>query len=648
MTRAVLRRLSLFGILAAGCQMGTANVALQETNDAVSRLAPAVSADDLQTDVAFLASDECGGRLTGTPGAARAGAYVAAAMKQAGLQPAFTDGYFQPFEFTAGVRMLDDQTRLEVIDASGATQPAGLNVDFSPRTFSANGSVEGEVVFAGFGLVEPASAGQGYDSYASLDVKGKVVLALADLPENVTPERRQELALYSGDRYKAKLAADRGAVGFLLVTGPNSPNPGKLVAFRTEDRTSAAPIVAASITGDLADRLLAGAGADLKKLQDMLDGGQLNPHAMISPGSRVRLSVQLGRVRKTCRNVVGLLPPTGECDQYVMVGAHYDHIGTGEGLGSLAKAGEENQIHNGADDNASGTSVVLEIAAAVAEARGMVTNSEGGMGPQSGPVKASSSDASDTRPQRGVIFALWSGEELGLVGSTHYAEHPVVPLDNVVAYFNFDMVGRLRDNKLILQSVGSSPAWRGLVERRNVPAGFSLALQDDPYLPTDATAFYSKGIPALAFFTDLHEDYNRPTDDADTLNYVGMERVAMFARRLIEDVSKPDFEVAYARVEQSAPRPERGGRRAYTGTVPDFAASDKTGVRLSDVRPGGPADQAGIKAGDIIVEFAGQPINNLQDYSDVLMGVKIGQPVNLTVERDGQRITLTITPTARP
>jgi hypothetical protein len=348
---------------------------------------------------------------------------------------------------------------------------------------------------------------------------------------------------------------------------------------------------------------------------------------MVSPGTQVRLSVELQRIRNTCRNVIGLLPPTGGCDEYVMVGAHYDHIGTGEGLGSLAKEGEKGQIHNGADDNASGTSTVLELAAALADAR---------------------RSADLNKAQRGLVFALWSGEELGLVGSTHFAARPTVPLDKVVAYFNFDMVGRLRDNKLILQAVGSSPAWRRLIERRNIPAGFSLVLQDDPYLPTDTTAFYTRGIAVLSFFTDLHEDYNRPTDDADTLNYVGMERVALFARRLIDDVAKPDREVAYARVERSAKPAGRMGRRAYTGTVPDFAAGDISGVKLSDVRPGGPADKAGLKAGDVIVEFAGKQVNNLQDYSDALMGAKVGQPAQVVVEREGERITLTITPTARP
>ena len=601
-----------------------------EVMSGVAGLSPTIAADDLRAVVSFIASDQCGGRLTGSDGALLAAQYIATAFSRAGLKyPEDKDHYYQPFSFTAGVEMVTEKTRMEIVGsgADAAVSPCKLDADFRPLTFSDNGTAEGDLVFVGYGLVEPSSGGRGYDSYVNVDAKDKIVLALRDIPENVTPQRRQELALYAGDRYKAKLAADRGAKAFLLVTGPNSPNAGKLIKFRTSDRTSAAPILAASISGELADRLLAGTGVDLEKAQTALDGGEINPHATVQPKARVRISTELKRLPKICRNVVGILPPTGGCDEYVLVGAHYDHIGTGEGLGSLAKKGEEGQIHNGADDNASGTSVVLELAASLADAR----------------RKADPAEA-----RRGLVFACWSGEELGLVGSSHYIEHPRVPLDKTVAAFNFDMVGRLRENKLIMQAVGSSPVWRRLIERRNVPAGFNLVVQDDPYLPTDATGFYTHGIPILAFFTDLHEEYNRPADDPETLNYEGMERVAGFAQQLIEDVSKPDVEIAYARVERSAPPEGRMSRRAYTGTVPDFAASGITGVRLSDVRPGGPAEKAGIKAGDIIVEFAGRKVTNLQDYSDALIGAKIDEAVPLVVEREGKKITLTITPTARP
>ena len=616
-------------ILLAGCQKPVADQASPKAVAGSPRLAPAIQAADMRAEVGFIASDECGGRLTGSPGAARAADYIAAAFRNAGLRPINeADGYYQSFEFTAGVKMTPGKNEMSASEGSDAAKPCVLDKDFRPLAFSANGTAEGDVIFVGYGLIEPQSAGRGYDSYAGLDVKDKVVLALRDLPENASPQRRQELSLYAQDRYKAKLAAERGAKGFMLVTGPNSQKPGELVKLREDDRESAGPIVAVSISGDLANRMLSKAGLDLKSLQTMQDGEQANPHAPSAvPGIRVKVSAELERVRKTCRNVIGVLPPTMGATEYVVVGAHYDHIGNGIGLGSLAHKGEEGQIHNGADDNASGVSVVLELAAAIADAR-------------------SHGDAS--KPQRGVIFACWSGEELGLIGSSHFGSHPTVPMEKVIAYFNFDMVGRLRDNKLILQAIGSSPTWRELIDRHNAAAGFDLTLQEDPYLPSDGTTFYTKGVPVLAFFTGSHEDYNRPTDDPGTLNYEGLERIGKFAKCLIDDTMPPDVKVPYARVQRAVPAGGRGGSRAYTGTVPDFTGSDVKGARIADVRAGSPAEKAGLKGGDVIVEFAGQKVTGLQDYSDALIGVKIGQPVPIVVERGGERLTLTITPSTRP
>jgi hypothetical protein len=593
--------------------------------DSVSRLATDIRIEDLRRNVDYLADDASGGRLTGTDGILRAARYIAAAYERAGLVPApGLDDYFQPFTFTSGVRLAEGGSRLNALDADGKDGGYEIEAQFVPLTFSGNGSGEGEIVFAGYGLVEPAD--DGYDSYLGLDVKGKIVLGLRDIPEGVSAERRQELALYAGDRYKAKLAADRGAVGFLLVIGPNSPNGGELIRFRESDRTAAIPIPAASVTAPAADRLMASSGKTIATLQDSLDDGTLNPHAVAPRGAPIRLEVGLERIKDTCQNVLGYLPPSPGVEEVVVVGGHYDHIGTGEGLGSLAKKGEEGQIHNGADDNASGTSVVLELAAALTGTLGQP----------------------DGTPHRGLIFAAWSGEELGLVGSDHFSEDPPIPIDRIVAYFNFDMVGRLRDNTLIVKAVGSSSGWRGLLERRNVPAGFNLSILEDPYLPTDLTSFYTKDVPGLDFFTDLHDDYNRPTDDPDTLDYESMARIVRFGESLIRDATDPDRGIDYVRVQQTTAPSSGMGRRVYTGMVPDFGGgSDVDGMLVSDVRPGGPAEKAGVIGGDVVVEFAGKSIGSLQDYSDALRGARIGEAVTIVLIRDGKRIALTITPEAR-
>lgn len=587
-----------------------------------------ILAADLQAAVSYLASDALEGRMTGSAGARLAAEYLAAQLKTVGVAPLGDGGsYFQAFEFTAGVRVVTNASRLALLRA-GATEPSSFQVekDFRPLSFSANGEAEGEVVFAGYGLFVPGKPPEGYDSYAGLDVTNKIVLALRYVPEDVAPKRRQELNRFASLRYKAMLARERGAKAILIVTGPNSPNAGELVPLSFDASLTGSGIIAASVSSAVADALLAESGKELKALQSALD--HENPHVeggFVLPGVRLRLTTALELIRKSDRNVIGVLAPgrKSKAPQFALVGAHYDHLGFGE-TGAMQRPGEEGRIHNGADDNASGVAAVLELAAALAAER-------------------------KQRPEafeRGVIFAFWSGEEVGLLGSSHFVERPPVPLSNIVAKLNFDMVGRLTDNRLILQGVGSSKAWRRLIERANVSAGFDLRLQDDPYLPTDVTAFYPKGVPVLSFFTGNHDDYHRPTDDAERINFAGLERIARFAHGLVFDLLSSSTPIDFARVESGRSLGSRETLRAYLGTIPDYT-TEVQGVKLSGVRAGSPAEHAGLKVGDVIIEFAGQQIKNIYDYTYALDAAKIGQAVEITVLRDGARVTLTATPEAR-
>ncbi len=594
-------------------------------NPDLSNLSPEISVKDLQKEVGYLASDELEGRMTGSRGTRLASEYIARYFKALGLKPLGKgNNYFQNFEFTAGMKVIPEKNHMEIVVNGKRLGPLKVDQDFRPLSFTANGEIEGEVVFAGYGLKLPDGS---YDSYHNLNVKDKIVLVLRYVPEKVDMKRRQELNMYAGLRYKAMVARQNGARALLVVTGPNSPNAGKLVPFTYDHSLSGSGIIAASISGEVAEKLFKQIGKDLKSIQDQLDIE--NPHMEGSfplSGVKIKLTTAVERIKKTDRNVLALLPPSNITTnvEYVVVGAHYDHIGHGE-IGSLAHKGEEGQIHNGADDNASGTATVLELAASLVEKHKQ--------NPQSF--------------KRGIIFALWSGEELGLIGSTYFVEHPLVSLEKIVAYVNFDMVGHLRKNKLILQGVASSTIWPKLIEKRNVPAGFNLTLQEDPYLPTDVTAFYPKGIPVLSFFTGSHENYNRPTDDPETLNYAGMQRIAQFAQNIILDLVKNPERPEYVKVERKKSQTgEREALRAYLGTIPDYV-SEIEGVKLSGVRAGGPADKAGLKGGDIIVEFAGQKITNIYDYTYALDAVKIGQPVEVVVVRNGKRIKLTVIPEAR-
>jgi len=591
---------------------------------AAAPMAAEITAADLRGQVEWLAAEERGGRGTGSEGARATAEWLAQYLQAAGLQPMGAD-YFQPFEFEAGIKLVPGANQLTTVRDGQATVGA-LDTDFRPIPFSDSGEAEGEVIFVGYGLTVPEDGkNPSYNSYDGLDVKDKIVLALRYVPEGAEPGRRAQLNRYAGLRYKAMMARERGARAILFVNGPTSPGAGELVGLGGDGALAGSGVIAASINGALAEKLIAAAGKKLKEVQAGLDTE--NPHvegAFLLPGVKVKLRTGLEHVHKPDRNVLALLPPVGT-DEYVVVGAHYDHLGMGATGSSLARSGEEAKIHPGADDNASGTAAVMEMAANL----------------------AASASAERVAFRRGVIFALWSGEEIGIIGSAKFVEKPPVPLEKIVAYVNFDMVGRLKDNKLSVQAVGSSKVWRRLLEKRNVAAGFQLVLGEDPYLPTDVTAFYPKKIPVLNFFTGAHEDYHRPTDTAEKLDYAGTERIARLATQIVRDVATAPERPDFSRVERKT---EAGGSRetlrAYLGTIPDYTTEVK-GVKFSGVRAGSPAEKAGVQGGDVLVEFAGQKITNIYDYTYSLDAVKIGVPVKAVVERAGQRVEITVTPEAR-
>ena len=576
----------------------------------------ATADDPLRRHVMTLADPALEGRLTGTEGARKAAAYLTEQLGAMGVQPLpGRDNLAIAFEFTAGSK--DTGTSLSVGEQSFASTEHVQALSFSDAA-----KVEGELVFAGYGLTMPDGQDFGYDSYATLDVTDKIVVVLRYFPEDVDQETRGLLARYSGLRYKALTARENGAKGLIVVAGPNSPNAGEVVPMTFDTAIAGSGLVAASISSDVAEALFAGHGKTLGEAQSELDTG--NPHITgFDLGKSATLDVKIEREKRTGYNVAGMLPASShgaEVDErWVLLGAHYDHLGHGRGGNSLASGEQKDAVHPGADDNASGVAAVLEAARQLAKM----------------PRK------------RDVAVAFWSGEELGLLGSSAFVAEQILQTTDVAGYLNFDMVGRSRDNKLTLQAVGSSPAWGSLIERSNVPVGFDISLQQDPYLPTDSMAFNSSEVPTLNFFTGSHEDYHRPSDTADKLNFEDLERVsrlgALIAHKLANLEEAPEFVKVERKLEAG------GGRdsvRAYTGTIPDYS-TEIEGLLLGGVMEGGPAAEAGMQKGDVIVEFAGQTIKNIYDYTYALDAVKIDVPIQVVFVRDGERIEVTMTPRAR-
>lgn len=578
---------------------------------------PAPEPSSIRANVEVLASDAFGGRLTGSAGIQQAADHIVGELEAIAAEPLpGAAGYRIPFEYTGATA--DGGTSLRV---ERAAELAGDHGAVSPLSFSESGEVTGPLVFAGYGLVVPEVDGFSYDSYATLDVTDKIVVVLRYFPEDAENDIRAALSRYSGLRFKAQAARQRGAKGLLVVTGPRSPNAGKLVGMTGDTAVADSGIVAASIDGAMAEALFSLVpDQSLEEAQQALDSG--NPHvAGFEIPTAATLDVQVIREQRTGHNVVAYLPPTVDPTlpkPYVMLGAHYDHLGLGEDGSSLAKNDEAGEIHNGADDNASGVAAVL---AAGAELAAM-------------------------ERARGVILAFWSGEELGLLGSADFVDSSPVPMDQVAAYVNFDMVGRMRDNKLTVQALGSSSIWPELVEEVNSAFDFQLQRVDDPYLPTDAMSLNLAEVPTLALFTGSHEDYHRPTDDAGTVNYPDLERVARYgaaiAARLVSETEAPDF----VRVERTAQQGGQAVMRIFTGTIPDYS-SEVDGLLLSGVMGGGPAEAAGLREGDIIVELAGQSVANIYDYMFALDLLKVGEPAAVAYMRDGERLEGVLVPEAR-
>lgn len=593
-----------------------------------------IRVEDLKRHTEFLASETTAGRLTGSSGERRAAEYLAAVLQSAGLQPAGdAESYLQAFEFTSAVR-LGARNRLSLhLPEQGEARELELEKEWRPLAFSATGAIEpAPIVFAGYGIVAPEEEeSPEYDSYAHLDVEDKWLLVFRGLPQEISSEHRQHLSRYASLRFKAMLARERGARGILFVSGPQSQVKEQLVRLVFDASQGTVSLAVLSVSDDLAAELLRSAGGDLGSVQKQLDAGEAVMGFEIR-GTLLGGWIDIQQERKTAYNVLARLPAArGEIQEPALVlGAHFDHLGMGGGGNSLAKPEEVGKVHFGADDNASGTALLLEIAEKLAGLR------------RSGALTMS----------RDLLFGFWSGEELGLLGSSHFVE--TYNRDNeaanlnaeVAAYLNMDMVGRLRE-KLILQGVGSSSVWKPEIEKHNIAIGLPIVTQNDSYLPTDTTAFYLKKVPVLSAFTGLHSEYHTPRDTPDLLNYEGMVRIGELLNRIAVSLTSRHETPDYQEMRRPQSAAGRSGMRAYLGTIPDYAQTDIQGVKLSGVIAGGPAERAGVQAGDIIVELSGTKIENIYDYTYAIDALKIGESVDLIVLRERQRIVLEVIPESR-
>ena len=578
---------------------------------------PITVTEELRHDVQFLASPELTGRGVDTPGIRLARDYLAAEFARAGLRPGGDNGgFFQPFDVAVGVTV--NQPSSLTLDQNASLE---LNKDWIPLGLSKSDNVEGELVFAGYGITAKEN---GYDDYADVNVKGKIVLILRYEPapnDDKSPFKTPpEYSVHAALRTKANNARDHGAVGMILVdlNHDNEAQP-ELLSTRNSLWRRGNSVVAAQVRREVLQKWLDARGVSLRDFKQKIDRTG-KPASMAIPGAMAKLQMTLKEDHERAENVVGILPGADPDlkDQRVVIGAHYDHLGFGH-FGALDRQAE-GKIHPGADDNASGTAVLLELARRLAKL----------------PVK----------PDRTIVFAAFSGEELGLYGSRHFIEHTDA-ISAIKAMINLDMVGRLRENRVTVFGARSGENLSDLVLRNARGLGLDITDSND-IGRSDHMSFYSKKIPVIHFFTGTHEDYHRATDTWEKLNIEGMAKISDLVLvtaleiadrkepiRFVSLPSRPGGSIGSAR-----------GIRVYLGTIPDYGAVG-TGVRLAGVSSGSPAAQAGLREGDVIVRLGDKDIQNIEDLTDALQTHKSGDQVNVVVLRAGAPITLRATLSSR-
>jgi hypothetical protein len=573
---------------------------------------------DPRRTIPFLASDELAGRMPGTPGLARAGDVLAEDFQRLGLAPPpgqLDD--FQPFTMRLSTT-LDPATGL-LIDG----RPLTVGKDFDPMSVSREGRFDGPVVFVGYGITHVANGTVDYDDYAGLDVRGKVVLAMMKEPtdgHNASRFAQAGQAWSDAAHFNAKAAtaAAHGAAALLLVSPPSSGGADEVRPFFADsdpNATAALPVV--QVSRRVADLLLTTAEQpDLKSTQDAINAA-FAPRSKPLPDVTASGEVVIKRSTADVRNVMAALPGVGpHADEWVIVGAHYDHLGKGQ-MGHMF--GPVGSVYHGADDNASGTAAVLELAAELRAA---------------GPLP------------RSVLFVLFTGEEEGLIGSDYFVKHPPVPIDRVVAMLNMDMVGRLKNDNLLVGGAATAKGFDPMVAAAVAGTGLRTTTFERGGLgPSDHMSFALQHVPVLFLFTGLHADYHRPTDTADKVNYDGIDRIVTVAGRLVNAMAVMPRQAydgsADGQSTMAFATGHGGGGRASLGVVPDYSAGDgPPGVPISGVGPASPAAKAGLAGGDRLVGFNATRLDNLQDLADALAEAKPGDPVDVKVVRDGKQLVL--------
>lgn len=565
---------------------------------------PEISAVDIKNNIEYLASDSLKGRKPGKEGAKLAADFIRTKFKNAGLELMFDNGY-QKFKLI---------TSAEIGKGNSLTvngKSFEVEKDFLPYAFSANAKTDAGVVFAGYGLQVNLDTVK-WDDYKGVDVAGKWVLALQGDPDMENPE--SPFVPFSTERAKALNASDNKAAGLILVAGPSFSKTDNLpkLFFDKDTRRYSFPII--QVTREVANQMLAGTGETISSLEKQILKNKTS--VSLTSDAKVAADIKVNLKEIETQNVVAMVPGNDPAlkDEYIVVGAHYDHLGMG-GPGSGSRTPDTIAIHNGADDNASGTASVIEMAEKM---------------------------ASEKNNKRSIIFVAFGAEEMGLLGSKAFTANPPVAIDKIVTMFNLDMVGRLdsASNALSIGGTKTAKETEDLLNKLN--PGFSLSFSGEGVGPSDHASFYLQNIPVIYLNTGAHADYHTPRDDAEFINFEGVKKVDDYCYALLTNVANRENNLTF---QEAGPKFQRSKGRRYKvtlGIMPDFAGMEKRGLRVDAVTKGKPAYNGGMKKGDIIIAIEGKKVGGIHDYMSRLQGLEAGKIITVDVLRNDKKTVLLI------
>ena len=564
-----------------------------------------ITNNEIMGHIRYLSHENRSGRYPGTRGSKDVIAYMVKQLKSYGVRPGVKNSFVQPFDITTGIKLKHGNFAL--INGDSLTPEK----DYLPLSFSSGGHTEGGLVFAGYGF-NVNEDGLKWNDYDGLDVKEKWVVIMRHGPERGS--QHSPYAPYFPLHKKMLTARDMGAAGVVFISQIEDQGLYPL-KYMPGYKDAGIPVV--HLANDVADKLLGSVGWSRQKIQETMNRSLESINFEIE-GQTLKTNIDLEHIKTRAANVIGEIRSGNRKhrDEYVVIGAHFDHVGRG-GPGSGSRKPDEDAVHPGADDNASGTAGLLEIAQKLASQK--------------------------SRLKRSVLLIGFDAEEKGLLGAKHFVNNPVISLNNVITMINMDMIGRMKDSTVTVGGVGTSPSFEPLIDSLKKGRNFNVSMSKPGFGPSDHAAFYSENIPVLFFFSGFHDEYHTPDDTWKNINLQGTTDIVNLVYDVVHHLTRTNQAPNYSESGPKQPQTPASKRFNVTlGIMPSYGSTE-VGLEVDAIsKKDGPAAVAGMQKGDVIKAINGKPIKDIYEYMDRLGELKKGMVVPFVIKRNGNEIVLDV------